>query len=285
MKHSALLLLLFACALGAQGLPPLAKLAPDQPGCTDSKYFLKLQACRIDNCEKKESDQREIPISEDEKGDAVIAPMEGASRAVMYECWAGTTPASVVEKAEAALKTAGFDIPYRFTDAEATLTAHRDDLWITIDAASRYYTLTEMNAVGPDFDSAIDAESIAEMLERYGHVPINGVQFITGRQELQPSSAAILGEVATMLKDHPTWHVRIEGHTDNSGSKTLNLNMSFFRASSVANWLVTSGGVKRSRLDPKGLGDTKPIADNTTEAGRAKNRRIELVKIAGPAGQ
>ena len=258
----------------------MAKLAPDQPGCVDSKFFPKILACRIDNCEKKESDHRDVPVGEDEKGDALTAAMEGNSRSVMYECWAGTTPASIVEKAEAALKTAGFDVPYRFSDVEASLTAHKDDLWVTVEAASRFYTLTEIDAVGPDFESATDADSIAEMLEHYGHIPLNGVQFVPGRPELMPGSAVILEEVAALMKDHPTWHLRVEGHTDNVGSKTANLNLSFFRASAVVNWL-SMNGIKRARLDPKGMGDTKPVADNATEAGRARNRRVELVKIAG----
>jgi outer membrane protein OmpA-like peptidoglycan-associated protein len=287
-KH--LFILLFSLVLrqtvGAQGLPPLAKLAPDQPGCVDTKYFPKIMACRIDNCEKKESDHREVPIGEDERGDAISAPMDGASRAVMYECWTGTTPTSIVDKAEAALKAAGFDIPYRFADAEASLTAHRDDLWITVEAASRFYTLTEIDAVGPDFESAVDAESIAEMLEKYGHVPLTGIQFVTGKADLIPGSVTILDEVVTLLKNHPSWHLRVEGHTDSVGSKTTNLNLSFFRASAVVNWLTTNG-IKHSRLDPKRMGDTHPVADNTTEVGRSKNRRIELVKIASPgaAGQ
>jgi outer membrane protein OmpA-like peptidoglycan-associated protein len=271
---------LFSFGLAAQGLPPLAKLSPDQPGCVDSKFFPKIAACRIDNCEKKDSEHRDIPVSEDEKGDPVTAPMDGNSRAVMYECWTGTTPASIVEKAEAGLKAAGFDIPYRFSDAEATLTAHKDDLWITVEAASRFYTLTEINAVGPDFESATDADSMAEMLERYGHVPVNGVEFVAGRADLVPSSSTILEEVVTLLKDHPTWHLRVEGHTDSVGSKTANLNLSFFRASAVVTWLAANG-IRRARLDPKGLGDTHPVGDNATEAGRSRNRRIELVKIAG----
>jgi outer membrane protein OmpA-like peptidoglycan-associated protein len=265
---------------------PLSKLSPDQPGCVDSKFFPRPLACRIDNCEKKESDRRDIPVSEDEKGDPVIAAMEGNSRSVMYECWTGTTPASIIAKAEIALKAAGFEVPYKFSDAEASLTARKDDLWVTIEAASKYYTLTEMNAVPPDFESAIDADSIAEMLESFGHVPLNGVQFLGPKGELAPASSAILGEVVTLMKDHPAWHIRVEAHTDNQGSKTGNLNLSFFRASAVVNWLAANG-VKRTRLDPKGMGDTNPIADNTTETGRARNRRIELVlvKIPGTPGQ
>ncbi len=174
--------------MSAQGLPPLAKLAPDQPGCVDSKLFPKILACRIDNCEKKESDRRDIPVGEDERGDAINAAMEGPSHSVMYECWTGTTPASIVEKAEVALKAAGFDVPYRFADAEATLTAHKDDLWITVEAASRFYTLTEITRWGRiSIPRSMPIRS-AEMLERYGHVPLNGIQFVPGRQELVPGS-------------------------------------------------------------------------------------------------
>jgi outer membrane protein OmpA-like peptidoglycan-associated protein len=283
-KHFLIFLfpLVVTQTLAAQGLPPLAKLAPDQPGCVDSKFFPKIAACRIDNCEKKDTDRRDMPIGEDEKGDPISATMEGSSRSVMYECWMGTTPSSVVEKADVALRAAGFDVPYRFSDAEASLTAHKDDLWITVEAASRFYTLTEINAVGPDFESAIDADSIADMLERYGHVPLNGLQFVAGRADMVPGTLTILDEVVTLLKDHPSWHLRVEGHTDNVGAKTTNLNLSFFRASAVVNWLAANG-IKRARIDPKGMGDTHPVADNTTEAGRSKNRRIEIVKIAGVA--
>jgi|HubBroStandDraft_5_1064220.scaffolds.fasta_scaffold181341_1 OOP family OmpA-OmpF porin len=277
--------LVLAGTLCAQPSPlPGVKLAPDQAGCTDSKFFPKFLECRIDNCEKKESDRREIPIGEDDKGEAVNASMEGDSRSVMYECRQGTTPTTIIERADIALKAAGFEVPYRFADDEASLTARKDNLWVTVEAASRFYTLIEMSTVEPDFESATDADSIVEMMERYGHVPLNGVQFVAGRGDLMPASSTILNEVVTLMKDHPTWHLRVEGHTDNVGSKTTNLNLSFFRATAVVNWLVTNG-IKRSRLEPKGIGDTKPIADNTTEVGRSKNRRIELVRVAAQPGQ
>jgi outer membrane protein OmpA-like peptidoglycan-associated protein len=281
--NSFFLGLSFSFVLAGQGLSPLSTLAPDQPGCVDSKFFPKPLACRIDNCEKKESDRRDIPVAESEGGDPVNASMEGASRSLMYECWTGTTPASIVEKAEAALKAAGFDVPYRYADAEATLTARKDDLWITVDAASRFYTLTEMNAAPPDFESATDADSMAEVLDRFGRVPL-AVPFIPGRPEIMPPAVKILQEVAALLRDHPDWRMRVETHTDGVGSQTANLNLSFFRATTVVNWLVANG-IKRSRLEPKGLGDTRPVGDNTTAAGRARNQRLELVKISGQAGQ
>jgi outer membrane protein OmpA-like peptidoglycan-associated protein len=268
-------------ALDAQTGQVAVKLAPDQAGCVDSKFLPKLLACRIDNCEKKDSDRRDISVGEDQKGEAINTSIEGSSRSVMYECGEGTTPASIVQQAATALKAAGFEIPYRFSDAEASLTARKVDLWITVEAASRFYTLTEISSIAPDFEAATDAASMAEMMERYGHMPLYGIQFVAGRPDLTPESEAVLAEVVTMLSDHPTWHLRVEGHTDSTGSKLGNMTLSSKRASAVVNWLVAKG-IKRLRLDPQGMADMRPVADNSTEEGRNKNRRIEIVKITAP---
>lgn len=286
MKHSpdVLFLLLLLTLAGIRLHAQAPKLAPDQAGCVDSKSFPKLLECRIDNCEKKDSDHRDVSVGEDDRGEAISTSIEGNSRSVMYECREGTTPASIVEQAAAALKAAGFEIPYQFTDAEAALTARKSDFWVTVEAASRFYTLTEISSVAPDFDSAIDASSMADMLERYGHVPLYTIQFLPGRADMTPASEAILNELAAMLNDHPTWRLRVEGHTDNTGTKMGNMTLSFKRASAVTAWLATNG-VKRKRLDPQGLGDARPIGDNASEAGRAKNRRIEIVKMQDLPGQ
>ena len=284
MKHSPRVLFLFlALAIVAVGQTS-PRLAPDQAGCVDSKLLPKLLECRIDNCEKKESDHRNIVVGEDEKGEPVNTAVDGNSRSVMYECREGTTPASIVEQAAAGLRAAGFEIPYKFADAESALTARKSELWVTVEAVSRYYTLTEINSVAPDFDAVTDAASMADNLERYGRVPLYAVQFVPGRAELAPSSSAILDEVIAMMNDHPAWRLRIEAHTDNTGTKMGNMTLSFKRASAVVTWL-TGNGVKRSRLDPQGIGDAHPVADNSSEAGRNKNRRIELVKIPSHPGQ
>ncbi len=260
MKHSPDVLFLFPLlALAGILLHAQApKLAPDQAGCVDSKYFPKLLECRIDNCEKKESDRRDITVGEDDKGEAINTSIEGNSRSVMYECREGVTPASIVEQAAAALKAAGFEIPYRFADAEAALTARKNDFWVTVEAAAHYYTLTEISSVAPDFDTVIDASSIAEMLERYGHVPVYGIQFLAGRADLTPASEAILNEVIAMLNDHPTWRLRVEGHTDNTGTKMGNMTLSFRRASAVVD---LARGKRSEAHAPGSAGDRRRAAD------------------------
>ena len=252
-------------------------LDPDTRGCTDSTNLPKLQFCRIDNCEKKDSDHRDLPITDNGQAEPTTAPVDGDSRAVMYECREGTTPSDVISQAAAGLKAAGFEVPYQFIDKEGALTARKADLWISVEAASRFYTLTELKAAS-DLESATDAVAMAEAINKYGHVPAYGIQFLPGRSDLTPESVVALHEIAAMLEDNSNWRIRVVGHTDSTGAKEANLDLSMKRAGSVVNWLVLHG-VKRPRLETAGAGDAEPVAPNDTEAGRAKNRRIELVKL------
>ena len=102
------------------------------------------------------------------------------------------------------------------------------------------------------------------------------VQFETGKAELLPVSHALLDEVAKMLKDNPQVElISVEGHTDSTGSPDFNRKLSQQRAESVAKYL-SSKGVKAARMEPKGFGPDRPIADNNTDPGRDANRRVEF---------
>jgi OmpA-OmpF porin, OOP family len=259
-------------------IPAVAqRLEPDAAGCSDSKVLPKLQMCRIDNCEKQDSDHRDLPVSDNGQGEPATAPVDGDSRSVMYECAVGTTPASVIGQAAAALKAAGFEVPYQFADKEGDLTAHKGDIWISVEAAARFYTLVEMKAAS-DLDSASDAVAMAETIRHYGHVPAYGIQFLSGKADLTPESTVALHEIAALLEDNAEWRIRVVGHTDSTGDKDANLALSMRRATAVVNWLVVHG-VKRPRLEVAGAGDAEPVAPNDSEANRARNRRIELVKL------
>jgi outer membrane protein OmpA-like peptidoglycan-associated protein len=87
----------------------------------------------------------------------------------------------------------------------------------------------------------------------------------------------VLSDLLAVLKSNADWRLRIEGHTDNVGDKAANLKLSNARAAAVAAWL-TGQGIDAARLSTAGLGDTQPVADNSTEDGRAKNRRVVLIK-------
>ena len=101
------------------------------------------------------------------------------------------------------------------------------------------------------------------------------IQFETGKATIKPVSFKILDEVASILKEYPYYDVNVDGHTDNVGKPAANLKLSQDRAASAVAYLV-SKGIPASRLVSSGYGDTKPVADNKTAAGRAQNRRVEI---------
>ena len=103
----------------------------------------------------------------------------------------------------------------------------------------------------------------------------NDISFDTGRYDIKPNLRPILDQFAQGLSQQPGTEVRIIGHTDNTGSDAVNNPLSVNRAQSTRDYLVARG-VNSSRITIDGRGEREPIADNTTEVGRARNRRIEI---------
>ena len=102
------------------------------------------------------------------------------------------------------------------------------------------------------------------------------VQFATGSSQILPVSFSLLDEVARMLTDNPQIELlQIEGHTDSTGTAAVNRKLSQQRAESVLTYL-TSKGVTGGRMKAKGFGPDKPVADNTSDDGKEKNRRVEF---------
>ena len=122
-------------------------------------------------------------------------------------------------------------------------------------------------------DSVLNCAVAALLFQRFGKLDEGDLSRVRANLVKQQS----LYEIAQALKDNPDWQVRIEGYTDNVGSKGFNLKLSQERAGSVMKWLVDHG-VDRSRLSAKGYGESHPVADDATETGRAQNRRVEIVR-------
>jgi lipid-binding SYLF domain-containing protein len=120
-------------------------------------------------------------------------------------------------------------------------------------------------------------EDVGASLTTRGRVTLSNVHFESGKADLTPDSEGALTQAADALKAHPDWKIRVEGYTDNRGSKDANLKLSSDRAEAVMNWLGDHG-VDKSRLTAKGYGDAHPVASNASESGRAKNRRVVLVR-------
>jgi OOP family OmpA-OmpF porin len=125
-------------------------------------------------------------------------------------------------------------------------------------------------------EQVITADAMAASIDKTGFVALD-IHFATGKAEILPESQPTVAEIISLLKTRPTLRVGNEGHTDNTGSATANKTLSASRAKSVTDALVAAG-IDNHRLRAAGYGQERPIADNRLEEGRAKNRRVEIVK-------
>ncbi len=129
----------------------------------------------------------------------------------------------------------------------------------------------------PHWSGSLGGEMKKKLLSE-GRARVYGILFDLDSANIRSESKPVLDEVLGVLKEEPGWKVAIEGHTDSTGGDSHNQELSQKRAESVKAYLV-AGGIDASRLQPKGFGESKPVADNATELGRAQNRRVELVRL------
>lgn len=166
-----------------------------------------------------------------------------------------------------------------YDDSPGIITANKGHTWFELENSGSYYHQTLLTVKSMQQEVTADASSIADELNKSGHMALYGIHFETGKATILPNSESVLTEIAKMLQQNPDVKVSIEGHTDNVGSAASNQVLSEKRAQAVVAWL-TLHGIDPSRLKAKGWGGSKPVDDNNTEDGRAKNRRVELVKIS-----
>ncbi len=126
---------------------------------------------------------------------------------------------------------------------------------------------------GSPSDKPVDAKGCTIV-----SVVLDNVQFELNSSELTPGSSESLDKVVNAMNEYPDLRIQIQAHTDSMGDAAYNQSLSEKRATSVRAYLVDKG-VAADRMEVKGFGESKPIADNSTRAGRVKNRRVELKVI------
>ena len=124
--------------------------------------------------------------------------------------------------------------------------------------------------------SFVTADAMQSQLASAGHVALY-INFDKDKAAIRPDGRPAVDEIAKLLEKDPSLKLTIEGHTDNVGDPAHNKALSQQRADAVMGSLL-AGGISKDRLNAVGLGDAKPVADNQDDTGRAKNRRVELVK-------
>lgn len=231
-----------------------------------------------------------------QKDEPVTASLEGRIMKYQQMHKPGTSALLVVRNYENALKKAGLvtlyagkgkQMPWMPINEEEAAGAFRLDrggkpaVYVRVTAYPNgdepwsEVTIVEIQAMEQVLEANADAWFAS--LQSQGRVAIYGINFDTGKATLRPESEKVLEEVRKLAKAHPDLKLRIEGHTDNVGQPAANRKLSQQRADAVKAWLAANG-VPAAHLSTAGLGDTKPVADNGSEEGRAKNRRVELVK-------
>lgn len=153
-------------------------------------------------------------------------------------------------------------------------------VWIGLDVANsgEVYELTIVEETLMKQSVELNASAMAAEINKSGRVTLRGILFDVGQATIKPESAALLAEVGALLKADAALSLEVVGHTDNTGTAAANLTLSRQRADAVKAWLVKTHAIDASRLTTSGRGDTVPVADNATDAGRAQNRRVELIK-------
>jgi outer membrane protein OmpA-like peptidoglycan-associated protein len=130
----------------------------------------------------------------------------------------------------------------------------------------------------PSGEVTVDSAAIAQGLQTEGKFALYGLQFATDSADLRPDSDTTLKQMSDVLHQQPNLKVFIVGHTDNSGSLEHNLALSERRAQSVVKALTSRFGIAPNRLVAVGLASYSPVASNHSDAGKAKNRRVEMVE-------
>jgi len=268
-----LIVLFLACAFAHAQTPP-----PDAKGCKDSAVLSRLTGCFIRTCALKEYDVHAMPLGKPNK----VQNVEGTYEKIDFRCPAGTSSIQTYRNAENALKVKGFQILYldNYKDnSRFTFTARQGPQWITFYSDRLDYQVITVKE--KQLDQQMTANTAAgwgEQINQTGRATIYGINFDTGKATIRPDSEPVLKELLELLQKQPDWSLMVAGHTDNVGGDTVNVPLSRQRAQTVVTWL-SAKGVDSGRLVPAGFGSKKPLADNGTEDGRSKNRRVDLVKV------
>jgi len=270
--------ILLAASLLAFAPAPAVAQKPDASGCKDHALLSRLPDYWIESCTLKQFDAYDFASG---KGKTRV---EGQFTNIRYQPPPNLNPKpstlQVLRNVENAIKKIGGAV--QATDASKEtfkLTKDGKELWIEVWADyTGKYILTIVEKAAMEQQLTANADAFADGLKTTGHIAVDGILFETGKADLKPESSAPIAEVAKLLKANPSLKLFVVGHTDNVGGVDANLKLSADRAQSVVAALVKTHGIDAARLKSFGAGPYAPVASNDSEDGRAKNRRVELVK-------
>jgi len=272
-----LLVLLSALTVSLAAAPAAAQ-KPDASGCKDHALLSRIPDYWIEACTLRQFDAYDFAAG---KGKMHV---EGQFTNIRYQPPANLSPKpstlQVLRNVENAIKKIGGTLQAADASKETfKLTKDGKELWIEVWADyTGKYILTIVEKAAMEQQLVANADAFADGLKTTGHIAVEGILFETGKADLKPESNAAIGEVAKLLQGDPRLKLYVVGHTDNVGALDGNMKLSADRAQAVVQALVKTHGIAAARLKSFGAGPYAPVASNDAEDGRAKNRRVELVK-------
>ncbi|MCX6563500.1 MAG: OmpA family protein [Candidatus Aminicenantes bacterium] len=246
----------------------------DAENCKDHPMFSRMKNFFIADC-KKSFDAIEFYIP-----DSQTKTVEGQVTRIDYTLREGAQMPSVLQVRRNygnAVKSLGgsvlFDESIYFT---GKVVKNGKEVWIKLDVFNdgRDYTLNVLEVEA--MIQEVTADAMYDALSKDGFMALY-INFDTGKAAIKPESQPIIDQIAALLKGHADLKLGIEGHTDNVGTPASNKTLSEQRAKAILDAVVNQG-IAANRMAAIGWGQDKPVADNRTEDGRAKNRRVEIVK-------
>lgn len=258
---------------------PAATANEDAEGCKDSPTLSRMPNFFLDGCENN-FDGVEFYSGED-----VSTIIEGNKTVLHYwimenadgEARPAPSPLQIKRNYENALKSLGGAKVYENEDYLcAKITKPGSETWVSVAVGNggETYTLTIVNV--EKMVQEVTANQMLDALNKDGFISLY-INFDTGKSDIKPESRPALEEIAALLRENVALKISVEGHTDNVGTPEANKKLSGQRAKSVMDAVIAKG-ISPERMTSTGWGQERPIADNRSEDGRAKNRRVEIVK-------
>jgi outer membrane protein OmpA-like peptidoglycan-associated protein len=277
MKNACCVLLFILSSLIAA--PSFAAGHADAANCKDHPLLTRLPDYWIESCKLKQFDAYDFMV-----GKGKPEHVEGRFTNIRYQPPANLTekPSTlqVLRNVENAIKKVGGTLVAADSSKETLkLTKDGKELWIEVwaDYTGKYIlTIVEKEAMTQQLSA--NADVFADGLRTTGHIAVDGILFDTGKSTLKPESEQAIAEVAKLLKANPGLNIYVVGHTDNVGALAGNMQLAQGRAQAVVDALTQTHGIAATRLKAFGAGPYAPVASNDSEEGRARNRRVELVK-------
>jgi len=258
---------------------------PDKKGGKDHPLLSRMPNFHITDYKDIEFDSYKFNVEQNKK--PVPVNVEGHKYYIRYDLDKGAAKPGnlkIVRNIENALKNIGGKV---LVDVSAQWGVYRGstimvqkggkETWISVKAADTSYELTVVEKEGMQQEVVADAAAMGNDIRSTGHVSVYGIYFDTGKSMIKPESDTAIAEIAKLLKDNGGLKIYVVGHTDNAGSFDSNMKLSKDRADAVAKELVSKRGIAAARLKAYGVSSLSPVASNSTEDGKAKNRRVELV--------